>query len=196
MKDSLYKTSFYNTWDNMKRRSTNPKNRDYWRYGKVGRGMYDKWADFQEFKKDMYASYLDAQKTYNQDKLSLDRIDNNKGYYPDNCRWATPAMQTRNTSRNWWITINGEKNILTDWARIYNICWVTAKSRLLRGWDAEKAFSTPPTSVNQYTCSRTLPVGIYRRDSGRYEVKYKSKNYGTYNTIKEAQQKRQAVTRG
>lgn len=191
MKHELYKTSFYNSWDGMKRRATSKINRDYYRYGKIGRGMVSDWVDFFKFKEDMYPSYQEAVKKYPNQRLSLDRIDNDKGYSKENCRWATQYEQNRNKTINRYFAINGEKKVLIDWAKHFNICYVTVAQRIRNGWDIEKAFKTPPTTVNKYTSDRTLPEGVYKRESGNYMVKFRNKNYGTYKTIKEAELERE-----
>lgn len=197
MADELYKTSFYNSWDNMKRRSSSKKNRDYYRYGAVGRGMIDRWADFQEFKKDMYPAYLEKRKEVGEkERLSLDRINNDKGYSPDNCRWATQAEQTRNTNRNRWFVVDGERGLLTDLAKKYNICYVTVEHRIRRGWGVERSFKTPPTSVNQFTAKRNLPTGVYQENS-KYCARHRNKYLGAYETIKDARRAyQQAVSNG
>lgn len=193
MADELYKTPFYNSWDNMKRRATSPKNRDYYRYGAIGRGMVSRWKDFCEFKKDMYKKYLEKKKKNPDKRLSLDRIDNTKGYSVKNCRWATQSEQMMNTSRNVWYEIDGVKKTLTEWADFYSICYVTVAGRIKKGWDVKKAFETPPTCKNQYTSKRDLPTGVYLTPSGKYCARYKSKQIGTYETIKEAEENRKRV---
>ena len=79
----------YDTWNNMIQRCTNPKRKEYKNYG--GRGIFvcQEWLDVNNFIKDMYLSFIDG--------LSLDRIDNDKGYSKDNCRWANQTIQSRNT---------------------------------------------------------------------------------------------------
>ena len=85
-------TPTYWAWQNMKARCNNPNYQDYHRYG--GRGIhYDpKWEDFQTFFEDMGSKpFPNAQ---------VDRIDNDGNYTPENCRWVTPAEQSRNRSDN------------------------------------------------------------------------------------------------
>jgi hypothetical protein len=74
---------------------------------------------------------------------SLDRIDNNAGYSPNNCRWATPQEQARNTRRNRWLTYAGKTMVLEDWARELKVSCCTLKARLRRGWDVKQALVTP-----------------------------------------------------
>lgn len=76
-------------------------------------------------------------------KHSLDRIDNNIGYNPANCRWATAKMQNCNTRNNHWITFRGKTKTLTDWARETGFNETTLSARLQRGWSVEKALTAP-----------------------------------------------------
>lgn len=79
----------YKIWRNMIKRCTNPKDTFYKNYGERGIKVSNEWLDISNFINDMYPSY--------QEGLSMDRIDNNKGYSKDNCRWTTRSIQSRNT---------------------------------------------------------------------------------------------------
>ena len=89
---------FYTIWCNMKERCVNPLNRNYKIYG--ARGITTEYTDDQKgylgFLEDMYQSYLEHVAQYGEKDTTLDRIDNSKGYYKDNLRWATRIEQAQN----------------------------------------------------------------------------------------------------
>jgi len=87
-KHGLSNHPLYHTWDNMIRRTNNPKVKHFDKYGGRGIEVCERWMDINKFIEDMYPSY--------QKDLSIDRIDNNGNYEPNNCRWATKTMQSRN----------------------------------------------------------------------------------------------------
>jgi hypothetical protein len=76
--------------------------------------------------------------------MSLDRIDVNGDYSPDNCRWATHAQQMRNTRFNIRLTLNGRTQCLVDWAKELGIKRATIQKRLKSGYSDEEALSTEP----------------------------------------------------
>lgn len=120
----------YQTWRRMKSRCENPSNNSYRYYGEQGIGLCEQWQSFPNFYADMAPSYAPG--------LTIERIDNNRGYSPDNCRWATPAEQARNRSMNHMVTIESETLCLAEQARRYGISINTARWRACRGWTDEE----------------------------------------------------------
>lgn len=139
----LYNSRFYRTWSNMKTRCSNKKVREFNGYGGRGIQVCDKWQTFGGFFDDMYPNYLIA----NAEKLdlTLDRIDNNKGYSKDNCRWATKTEQARNTrniDRATKVTYKGETKTIREWSEFFGIKRTTLDMRINKyGWEVEKAFT-------------------------------------------------------
>ena len=84
----------------MRRRSTDKKHKQFKDYGGCGRGISDQWMEFDNFRGDMLMSFFHSVATKGLENTSLDRIDNEKGYNKDNCRWATPQIQCYNR-RKW-----------------------------------------------------------------------------------------------
>lgn len=114
----------YRCWSNMLSRCNSKNNPNYQRYGGRGIKVCDRWKIFANFLEDMGDK---------PSRLSLDRIDNNKGYSKENCRWATTKEQSRNTRANIVVEYEGKKYILSDLSRKLGIPAVTLKRRYRRG---------------------------------------------------------------
>ncbi len=98
----------YVTWRNMLQRCNNPHDPAYKDYGERGVRVCARWNDFDKFVEDM---------SPRPDGMSLDRYPDNTGdYAPENCRWATPAQQTRNLRTNINLTYDGRTQCIADWA--------------------------------------------------------------------------------
>lgn len=133
--ESALRRRTYMTWNDMRQRCTNPKKCFYERYGGRGITICDEWRDFAAFLRDM---------GYRPDGLTLERIDNDKGYSKDNCVWATQAQQRRNQSTTQMLTYRGETLCLKDWANRIGISQSGLWLRVNKfGWNIEKAISTP-----------------------------------------------------
>lgn len=104
--------------------------------------MDPRWADFVNFLADM------GERPPN---TTLDRIDNEKGYWKDNCRWATHEQQHNNKRTNIFIEWQGKRQTIQQWARETGICFTTIKSRLTAGWPVEDVFDTKRRAHNGYT---------------------------------------------
>lgn len=102
----------------------------------VGKSMCNEWRlSFLSF-------YNWAIKNGYQDDLSIDRIDNNKGYSPDNCRFATPKQQVRNRCNTKYITYKGETKPLAEWCELLNLNYATIWNRIHRlNWSSNKALT-------------------------------------------------------
>ena len=125
----------YSRWCDIKTRCTN-HNRTYsHRYADRGIKMCDRWANsFESFLEDM---------GHPPEGMTIDRIDNERGYSKENCRWATMREQAANTSRNRRITISGESMIVMDASRRFGVSQYTIYNRLNRGLsDHEAVFGT------------------------------------------------------
>ena len=113
----MTKTRFYKLWGSAIRRCTDVKNKSYEKYGGRGITVCDRWMDsFENFRDDMYESYLEHVEKYGEKDTTLDRIDSNGNYCPENCRWATCKLQTRNRACNSYITYLGKTMCITEWA--------------------------------------------------------------------------------
>lgn len=123
-------------WREMRKRCSNPNRRDYGRYGGRGIRVCPRWLrSFDAFLADM-----GPKPTPNH---SLDRIDNNGPYSPENCRWATRTEQMRNTRTNRIVSLGGVSLPLAAWCERFGLKDNTVSHRRARGWDIERALTTP-----------------------------------------------------
>lgn len=131
----------------MKDRCYNPNSVEYNHYGGRGITVCERWLDFDNFMEDMYESFCDHMNTH--DSTTIERIDVNKGYSPNNCRWATMTEQSRNktTSKKYKIPGYDQELTIPD---IYElgICDIglsinTLYTRMSRGWDIMEAIKSP-----------------------------------------------------
>jgi hypothetical protein len=106
----LIKSKTYDAWKSMKQRCLNPNSRTWKNYGGRGITIYQPWVEsFEVFLKDMgHANH----------GMSLDRIDNNQGYYPSNCRWATNEEQGNNRRSNVRFVFNNQPMTLSEISKI------------------------------------------------------------------------------
>jgi len=127
-------TRLYSIWRNMKTRCYNKKSQDCKYYGGLGITICQEWLeDFEKFYNWAYNN------GYNEN-LSIDRIDNTKGYSPDNCRWETKIIQSQNRRNVYFITYNGKTQILKEWANEIGITPVALMYRIKK-YGEEKALS-------------------------------------------------------
>lgn len=130
-------TRLYRIWSNMCNRCSNKNNPVWRRYGERGITVCDDWKTFENFRKwAVENNYTDI--------LTIDRIDNNKGYNPSNCRWADNFVQSNNKRNNHMIEYRGEIKTLSEWAKCLNIPYKTLHRRIVGlGWKIERAFNQP-----------------------------------------------------
>lgn len=92
----LSRTKFYRRWASIKDRCYSIQNKNYHHYGGRGIEVCDRWLKFENFRDDMYESFLEHEKIHGGRQTSIDRIDNNGDYCKDNCRWVTHKEQSNN----------------------------------------------------------------------------------------------------
>lgn len=150
-------------WKAMMARCENPQNRAYARYG--GRGIFvcDRWRDVSLFILDNDGKNLPG--------LSIDRIDNDGPYSPDNCRWATAVEQGSNKANNVLLTHGGETKTLFDWARSAGISPKTLWQRINRGWPHDLAITLPVDASNKRATmvefrGVSAPLGVHAKAQG------------------------------
>ena len=139
IRHGLTNSEEYRLWNGMKTRCYNENRDAYKNYGGRGIRVCDRWLDpengFLNFLEDM------GERPYTD--LSIDRIDVNGNYCPENCRWATLTEQSRNKRTNRNYTAFGKTQCLLDWAAEYCISYSTLRCRLAKGMPIEDALTVP-----------------------------------------------------
>lgn len=135
VKHGFYKLPEFQIWRGIVHRCTNPRYHSFPNYGGRGITISDEWMDFARFYADMGARPSESH--------SVERKDNSKGYSSDNCVWATPVEQSRNTRRSVMIEFQGERLCMAEWAERRGWSYWMLRARFRAGWDVERALTTP-----------------------------------------------------
>ncbi len=130
-------------WQVMRERCLGRNRPEWHRYGGRGITICDRWINsYQNFRDDMGLPPSPHH--------SLDRIDNDKGYSPDNCRWATRKEQSRNRCDNVTISFDGKSLTIAEWSEVTGICHATIRSRYARKWPIEQILNVKPSLDNRW----------------------------------------------
>lgn len=125
----------YAIWGDMLRRVRCPATRCFQNYGGRGITVCGRWYKFENFLADMGDPP--------SDKHTIDRIDSDGNYEPQNCRWATWKEQRRNTRNTVMVGYQGQQRPLAEWCEILGIPAKRTANRLVRGWTVQQAFELP-----------------------------------------------------
>lgn len=137
----MSRTRLHKIWSRMIARCFNPNVDSFEHYGGRGITVCSEWMETNGFINFMNWSYEHGYK----ENLSIDRIDNNKGYSPDNCRWVTQSVQMRNTRTNPRYELNSKPYTIADLADIFNIPYQRLHRRIhALHWDIEEAVGLKP----------------------------------------------------
>jgi hypothetical protein len=128
------RTPEYRSWRSMIARCCDPSHKSYPSYGGRGIEVCDRWLT-------SLSAFLADMGPRPSKRHSLDRIDNDQGYSPDNCRWATQKVQSNNTRTNRLLTFGGRTLTLTEWAEEVGLPRRMIGLRLGRGWSVERALT-------------------------------------------------------
>lgn len=135
IKHGLSRDETYRIWAKMIERCSNPNSSKWEYYGGRGITVCEEWRSFESFYKSM-----GKRPTV---KHSIDRIDNNLGYFPENCKWSTKIEQANNKQITIFLTFRNEKKALSIFAREFDLTPNLVRKRISRGWSAERALTTP-----------------------------------------------------
>jgi len=138
------RTRLYGIWSGLHSRCNNAKTKWFKNYGSRGISVSEEWDDFIVFKNwALLNGYTD--------NLSIERIDNNDDYSPNNCKWATRIEQQNNTRKNIYITYDGETKTIAQWSNALGIDYQALYYRINSNWSVEKAFRTPSRKKSNTT---------------------------------------------
>jgi hypothetical protein len=130
----------------MQQRCNDPNWKGAKYYIEKGITVCDEWREYAAFREwALSHGYSDS--------LSIDRIDNDGNYCPENCRWVNARVQANNQSRNKLLTFAGKTKTLSEWATEIDVPYDTIKRRLNSGWSVERAFTEPVRNHKPYSKS-------------------------------------------
>lgn len=139
-------TKIYAIWKAIKQRCFNPNNAMYHNYGGRGITICEEWKNnFQAF-----YDHVSKLPHFNEKGYSLDRINNDGNYEPNNVKWSTAKEQANNTRTNVFITFKGETHTVAEWSEITGINNKVILERInILHWDVEKALTTPVRKIKK-----------------------------------------------
>jgi hypothetical protein len=129
------KHRLWKRWQTMIARCHDDKDPKFYLYGARGITVCDRWKHFPNFIEDLNATFFPG--------ATIDRRDGDKGYSPDNCRWATSLEQNNNKRTNRLLTFDGITMTMSQWARSIGAPYVALRARIGSGWSVERALSEP-----------------------------------------------------
>lgn len=130
------KTRLYKIWQGMKRRCQKDGRKDSKYYYQKGIKISPEWESYENFRNW-------AVNNGYSDKLTIERLNNNKGYTPENCKWIPKSEQSKNRTSNHYIQYNGKTQTLSDWSREFGINRSTLSNRIRKGMTIQQALTKP-----------------------------------------------------
>lgn len=187
-KHGLRRTRIYNIYAAMIDRCTNARHRNYYDYGGRGIKICDEWLGENGF----INFYNWTMNNGYTDELTIDRIDVDGNYEPDNCRWITIKEQQLNKRNNHLVTINGVTKFAREWCEEYNVKIDTFWGRLYKGIEGEDLLAAPQHKQTRNTSGFAGVFYDKRRDYWYAEIRKDKVRYylGSYKNMKDAVQAR------
>lgn len=145
--DPKNSSRLHTIWKHMKERCNNPNCARYPHYGGRGIRVCPEWETFTVF-------YNWAIHNGYKDNLSLERIDVNGNYCPENCTWITMQEQANNKTVTRYLSYNGETHNIAEWGRILNVNYRVIWNRKKLGWSDERTLTTPFKSKGVYLSTK------------------------------------------
>ncbi len=156
-------TPEWKAWNSMVQRCTCTTHASWKHYGGRGIKVCKRWLVFENFYADMGPR---------PEGMSLDRIDNAKGYKPSNCRWATQHEQQNNRRSNVHLTLDGQTKTLKEWATHFGVAYPVAKYRHARGMPTAEVFAASPRKAYGRTIEFKGKAKTISQWAKHYRVSY------------------------
>lgn len=151
----------------IRRRCLNPNYKYFYLYGERGISVCEEWLG-----KDGQKNFREWAVNNGYEKgLTIDRIDNNKGYSPDNCRWVTAKEQSYNRRSNKLITIHGKTQTVTEWAKETGIPIGTLQNRLRYGWEEDRLLEPKQVHLKMSKHEMRVEILKLRKEVEEYKLK-------------------------
>lgn len=151
----------------IRRRCLNPDYKYFYLYGERGISVCEEWLG-----KDGQKNFREWAVNNGYEKgLTIDRIDNNKGYSPDNCRWVTAKEQSYNRRSNKLITIHGKTQTVTEWAKETGIPIGTLQNRLKYGWEEDRLLEPKQVYLKMSKHEMRVEILKLRKEVKEYKTK-------------------------
>jgi hypothetical protein len=132
----------YGIWRSMVQRCHLPSTKAFKHYGALGITVCARWRNGTKTSNG-FECFMDDMGARPSSKHSIDRINTNKGYFKNNCRWATKEQQANNCKSNRLVTFKWQTKTLTEWSRLLGLNYPALQYRLNHGWTVKEAFTTP-----------------------------------------------------
>lgn len=153
-------TPEYRAWQQMRLRCIDPEHAAYPSYGGRGITVCERWLSSP-------STFLADMGPKPSPLHEIDRVDNAKGYSPENCRWATRKQNDRNRRSNRVLEFRGERRCVAEWCDLLGLNTSAVVKRLDAGWPVEKTLSTP---IRHKASRRAALVGAQARSGAAREV--------------------------
>lgn len=137
------KRPLHSVWIAMRQRCMNPGDRNFKRYGGRGIRVCPQWNEYKAFHEWAMANGYKV-------GLTIERINNDGNYCPDNCTWIPQSRQPRNSNGVQFLVYDGQSRTYGEWGKIYGIDRTTLKDRIKRGWNIQSALLSRAYRGNRY----------------------------------------------
>ena len=190
----LRKDKLYHIYNSMKQRCYNENALKYKNYGGRGIKICEEWLnDFLSFKNWALKNGFSYSKT--RKEQSLDRINNNGNYEPNNCRWVTHSQNCRNRNNNVYLTKNGVSKTISEWSEELNLKQRTISTRIKKYNNIDDILNLENLSRKKHL-SNTGEFGISKNKKSKFVLYINHQYIGQYITLNEAILRREEILNG